>query len=231
MTPFRKSKDTPPEQLLRVIEGSTAAPGASAQDAAAPRPEPPLKRLAGALQDVTSRLAQLVLPSHRDADAFLWNLRVAHRVLWVVLAGLGIYLLADVLAIRPTSRLAGRLTAPKTAPGAPDSPANAAGDTSALRSLSEYVAAAQRRNPFVGTVATAAKATSKTTKKRLADLAAEVVVVGIDRGPNPIALLEHTAQQRTYMVKVGDDANGMTVKHISPEGVLVTYEGEELLLK
>ena len=224
MTPFRKAKDTPAEQLLRVIESSstTAVPGA-----VAPKPEPPLKRLASRLQELAGGLAHLVLPSQRDADAFLWNLRLAHRILWVILTGLGAYLLIDVMAIRPTSRMSSHLAPPKTDTAA----VPATESDSSLRSLSEYLAVAQRRNPFAGTVATTAKTTSKTTKKRLADLAADLVVVGIDRGPNPVALVEQSSQQHTYMLKAGDTINGMTVKQITPEGVVVTYEDEELVLK
>ena len=225
MTPFRKAKDTPAEQLLRVIEGSPmpTAPGATTAKSASP-----LKWLVERLHALLAGLAQLVLPAQREADSFLWNLRVAHRVLWVVLAGLGAYLALDVLAIRPTSRLASHLLPPSKADAAP-APSVSAGPS--LRALSEYLAAAQRRNPFTGTVATAAKAASKTTKKRLADLAGDLVVVGIDRGANPIALVEQTSQQHTYMLKVGDTVNGMTVKSITPDGVVVTYEGEELTLK
>ena len=46
-----------------------------------------------------------------------------------------------------------------------------------------------------------------------------------------MALIEHAAQQKTYVVRVGDEINGMVVKKISSEGVLLTYEGKEILVQ
>jgi len=93
MVTSKKGKETPTEQLLRMIEGSPA-PGGPMTPAAAPS----LQRLLEIVQDAASRLRQRLLPSRRETDTLLWNLRVVQRALWVALAALGAA--AYVAAIR-----------------------------------------------------------------------------------------------------------------------------------
>jgi len=62
-------------------------------------------RLQDAVQEAVFRLVQRLMPSRREADPLLWNIRLTHRALWVVLAGLGIYTAVDLVVIRPKPRL------------------------------------------------------------------------------------------------------------------------------
>ena len=88
------------------------------------------------------------------------------------------------------------------------------------------------RNPFRLEVERANEApSSQTAKSRLADLTSSLTVVGINRGEVPEALIEDTQDKRTHFVKVGDQLNGITIRAIGQEGVTVTYEGEETVLK
>ncbi|MBI3011938.1 MAG: hypothetical protein HYY58_05575, partial [Candidatus Omnitrophica bacterium] len=144
------------------------------------------------------------------------------------LAGLGTYVVLDLLVIQPKPR-PGRILAIGNATTASEvSPAKSA---DSLQPLADYLASVTQYNPFTGAAQGQAAPVIKTTKRRLEELASGLMVVGIDRGPNPVALIEHGAQQRTYTVKVGDEINGMIVKEISSEGVVVSYEGEQLLLQ
>ncbi len=223
MAPFRKGKETPAEQLLRMIEGSQGQPEAAAKPAAVPG----LRRLSGVMGGLGAGIWRRVLPSHREADAFLWNLRVANRVIWAALALLGAYVVADLLMSKGPARPAEVTTAAGSATGA-----SGAGEAPRMRSLSEYLMAVKVRNPFTGETADSGSQTSpQTAKRQLQEMSEGLVIVGIDRGANPIALVESTTQKRTYMLRVGDDVNGMKVKKIDADGVLVTYEGEELRLK
>ncbi|MBI3011177.1 MAG: hypothetical protein HYY58_01615, partial [Candidatus Omnitrophica bacterium] len=207
-------KETAEEHLLRMIEGPRGAdpPGK-------PTPASVLSQLKDRAQGLMARLWGLVVPARRGrygTDTFLWNLRLASRLLWVVLAGLGTYVVLDLLVIQPKPR-PGRILAIGNATTASEvSPANPA---DSLQPLADYLASVTQYNPFTGAAqGRQAAPVIKTTKRRLEELASGLMVVGIDRGPNPVALIEHSAQQRTYTVKVGDEINGMIVKEISSEG-------------
>jgi len=173
------------------------------------------------------RAWRLVVPPQRQADVFLWNLRLASRLLWVLLAGLGAYVVMDLVLRPPQPRLTRELGPPS---GGSDA---ARPSVPALRPLSEYVTALTQRNPFTGSPAGVAEETvaAKTARRQLEELASDLTVVGIDRGPQPVALIEHKGQQRTFVVKVGDAVNGLRVTQIGPDGVRVSYEGEETFLQ
>ena len=227
MVTSKKGKETPAEQLLRMIEGPKPA-----ADVTKPASAPSIRRLTDAIQEFGLRLRRLVLPTQRDADAFLWNLRVAYRLMWVALAGLGAYVVVDLMLVQPKPKLRhAQVLSTKEPVAIPAVPAMDSPE--ALNSLSDYLAALKQRNPFTGEAGGGGDGpvVKHTTKVHLQDLAGDLTIVGIDRGAHPIVLLESVSQKRTYMVKVGDEVNGMVVKKISAEGVLLTYEGEELLLQ
>jgi hypothetical protein len=75
------------------------------------------------------------------------------------------------------------------------------------------------------------KAAPVTIKRRLDEMVQGLVVVGIDRGPNPAALIEDQQTGRTTVIRVGDTVRDAKVKKIDGDGVLLTYEGEEHLLR
>lgn len=226
MVASKKGKDTPAEQLLRMIEGP-GAPEPAGPPAAAMRPRVGLGHW---WQELSGRIVRVVLPGEREADAFLWNLRVAYRLMWVALAGLGAYVVVDLIVVQPKPRFTRATLLSSKDPRIPGVAPAASAD--ALSSLADYLDAVKQRNPFTGDESGAEQPTvRRTTKAALADLASTLIIVGIDRGANPVALVEDTSEKRTYMVKVGDEINGMAVKKIGSEGVLLSYEGEELLLQ
>lgn len=222
----KKGKDTPAEQLLRMIEGPAGdanAPHASAT--------PSLKQLWADLQELPGRLWSRLRPARRETDAFLWNLTMAQRLLWVVLLALGAYVAFELIVVRPTPKLERVVAtgAPEPTEGSPEASKSAAANS--LKPLADYLAAVQQANPFGGAAAIVAAPVEQSARHRLEDLAQGLVVVGIDRSANPEAIIEDTAQKRTYFVKVGDELNGMAIRAISTKGVIVSYEGEELLLR
>lgn len=223
MVPFKKNKETPTEQLLRMIEGPQPAPGIPKTEAPAPS-----RRHGGGVQGAASAVWKRLLPGQREIDGFLWNLRVAQRVLWVALAGLGVYVVYDV-AFGSKPHVNPRILV-GTTQTPPALPTPSAGST--IAPMANYLLSIKERNPFTGESANQEKKLDdvRTTKRQLEEMASGLVVVGIDRGPNPIALIENSAQKRTFMVKVGDDVGGMIVKRIGAEGVIVSYEGEEYIL-
>ncbi|HEX9780844.1 MAG TPA: hypothetical protein VGB20_06500 [bacterium] len=165
-------------------------------------------------------------------DLVLRNLRLATRVGWLVLVALGCYVMLDLFVFQQVPRFSadGRLEPSGDAVAAV--PASEAPIDQLARPLSEYIAAAVQRNPFTGTseATASAPAPARSARDELLELSKTLVVVGIAQGITPEALVEDTKQQRTFFLRVGDAINGLTVREISSKGVLVTYEGEELLL-
>ena len=218
------AKETAEEQLLKMIEGPRGSGGAAKPPGvSAPR------GWRSSMLDVAHRWQRMLLPGRREADVFLWNLRVAQRVLWIGLAGLGAYVMLDLLwspsqlnkRLRAFSANTRKISTAATAPSDAMPP---------LKPLATYVSAVAQRNPFTGAKALTQAQAVRTTRDDLEARAQDLVVVGIDRGAIPVALVEQKSAQRTHMVKVGDEVNGLTVKQISSDGVVVSYEGEELVL-
>ncbi len=216
------SKETAEEQLLKMIEGPHGSRDVEQPTTARAARRPHATAFVRAL---TERVRRVLLPERREADVFLWNLRVAQRVLWAGLVGLGAYTLASILLFQPAHRARVMVATPlRHASALSASPP----DARPLKPLAEYVATVAQHNPFTGVSSLLSLPTAHTAKHRLEELAGNFVVVGVDRGATPIALIEQKNPQRTYMVKVGDDLGGLTVKQISSEGIVVSYEGEEL---
>ncbi len=216
------AKETAEEQLLRMIEGPQKR-GAPFKLPASPS----LRQAQETGRALATRAWRLVVPPQRQADVFLWNLRLASRLLWLVLAALGAYVVVDLVLAKPAPP-------PAHPAGAPPSGASTESPAApfTMKPLADYVTALTQRNPFTGSAGGVVEqaAVSKTARRQLEDLATGLSVVGIDRGPNPVALIESKSQQRTFVAKVGDEVNGLRITRIGPEGVVVSYEGEELLL-
>ena len=222
------AKETAEEQLLRMIEGPSG-----------PKPSRnPLKgfspqRLVEQLREQSEVLWRWALPSQQreSADVLLWRLHLAERICWVVLAGLGIYLVVDLLFIRRQPPTIVVRTMPQGASPLQRSTSTLAEDQ--LKPVAEYREAIMSRNPFGGHLAKEAGGGTgdQGTKGRLLELTKSLTVVGINRGRVPEALIEDRAAQRTYFVKVGDKINEVTVKSIDQSGVTVSYEGEETSLQ
>ncbi|MBI4355433.1 MAG: hypothetical protein HY597_03140 [Candidatus Omnitrophica bacterium] len=216
---------TPEERLLRMIEGPQGP--ATGKPAAPPR----ASGLAW-IQERWRRLSPLrfqrLAPAYGgkpQTDALLGNLRLANRLLVLLLAGLGVYLVMAVLVMTPKPK---QWTATTSQGGV----IAAAPGSAALKPLAYYVGLIQSRNPFTGGAeAVAPQMVTESIRQKLEKMVASLKVVGISPGAKPEALLEDDEAQRTYFVKVGDDIHGVKVKQITTEGVTVTYEGEELVLR
>lgn len=227
LMPEMQRRQTPEEQLLRMIEGGSASSAPSTPPVA----RAPLRdRLMRLLQEGPSRFFMRWKSFFRpktQTDPVLRNLRLTSRILWAVLAGLGVYLIFAVI-LAPSKAVAPELKKPVQTTATANPPAS---PETLAKPLAEYLAAVLQRNPFTGAVGSTAAVPVHRARERLREIADGLVVVGIDRGEKPEALIEDTHQQRTYFVKVGDSLNGATVKEIGPKGVIIAYEGEETLLQ
>lgn len=220
------SKETAEEQLLRMIEGPQGPP-ISSEEGSVSSSRGSLKRdffqWAG---DLKRRLTGL--PRRRAGmDPFLWKLKVANRLLWFVLIGLGIYLVLELFGTPvkhpsavPSTTAGSDVFLPEERPRSP------------LRPLPEFLASFAGFNPFTGVVAGQSLADLKrASKNRLEEMVKGLTLVGIDRGANPAAIIEGTDPAKTYIVSVGDQIKGMQVREIGPDGVTLFYEGEKYVLR
>jgi hypothetical protein len=152
------------------------------------------------------------------------------RIFWLLLAALVLYLIVDLWVFQPKLPTA---ILPATPPTTAESegiptPSPAEGD---LKPLAEYRETLVTRNPFgIAAQKIGSALGGEQVRSRLTELAGTLAVVGINRGRVQEALIEDTAAKRTFVVKVGDQINQLTVKAIDQNGVTVSYEGEETLL-
>ncbi len=227
-----RGKETAEERLLRMIEGPQPA-GSPAGRGRFGVPWLPGSR-GGAGNFFFDLLARLRGAGRvRRDDPVVRNLRLISRVIWVFLAALGTFVVVNLAAgYGDTKRMHSTQAMTDASPNVVAAPATALDQLS--QPLSDYVSSVMQRNPFTGSsevIAQAPQQAVQSAKERLEALASKLVVVGIDRGPSPEALIEDSSQQRTYFVKVGDQIGGLQVDEIGAQGVVVSYEGEKLLLR
>lgn len=215
-----QNKETAEEQLLRMIEGGRGQrpPGRGRAMMAGWRE---------AVHGLVEQVRRFMVPGGQpvrasQGDVLLIRLHAAERIVWVLLIGLGVYLLADLMVLK---RHLPALSLPSN-DAEPFRGAALAGGQ--LRPLNAYRETIVSRNPF--NQRTGRPTTADGDNSKLQALTSGLVVVGINRGRIPEALIEDSAAKRTYFVRVGDTLNGMTITSIDSQGVAVAYENEEAIL-
>jgi hypothetical protein len=190
----------------------------------------PLAGLVETLRGAWDRLRSGPRAPRDRADKFLWQLQLAGRIAWVILGGLGLYLVIDLWMLQPEPP---RMATPLNGPAGPASGAAQPETLEQQRQRAqEYRSTLASRNPFrLSTERIGDGGGGQSVKSRLLELTAALTVVGINRGGVPEALIEDTEAKRTYFVKVGDEINGLTVSGIDANGVTVSYEGETTVLQ
>ena len=188
----------------------------------------PLKELWGDLKNRLRQALHAFKGKQAAGDPLLWNLQLASRFLWFLLAVLGVYVVLDLVVMQPAGRVASTIASARGGSGGAVPPVMA---ENPLRPLADYIGAVIARDPFTGAVPGTSSSPVKTSEHRLEEMAKGLVLVGIDRGPRPAALVEDTEKQKTFVVNVGDEVKGMRVKEVNSEGVVFTSDGEEYVLR
>ena len=180
--------------------------------------------------DWLQQLRQLVVPPRaegRQSDGFLQRLKLLQQICWVVLIALGAYLVTDLFFVQLRPPVAAVLPTGTQEPVTP----SAGLTTGQLKPLSEYQTALATRNPFGLQRRLEAQGPAEPAKTGIAQLISGLALVGLSRGRVPEALIEDTAAQRTYVVKVGEVVNGLKVKEINTDGVVVGDGHEEAVIR
>lgn len=216
--------DIAEERLLRVIEKGERG-GSSASSAAHPDARGFLSRMRSFLARFYSR------PVKKD-DRVLLMLQRVGLVLWIVLAGAGVYLAYGLVSFQTVTL---KRAASYSSDGIPYAPAVELPPFSMeekLKPVDQYLNTIRQRDPFTGTSSVQEEVVEgprePTPQETLQSMAQGLTVVGINRGAVPDAIIEDTAAKRTFFVKAGDKIKELTVKEIRHDTVVLTYQGEEL---
>lgn len=217
-------KDIAEERLLRVIEKGQART-ASAVAMGSPKGINLFKWIRSWLAQNYSR------PIGREVDPTLKILQTVSALVWFALACFGVYFGLQYLAEQKQS-FHGRAFKARQAASS-SAQMDAARLEPQLKDENHYVEAVQNPNPFTGTseevvVQEEAPVRGPSPAEKLAQMAKGLVIVGINRGAVPDAIIENTEQKKTFFVKAGDMINDMQVKEVRRDTVVLTLEGEDV---
>ena len=168
-------------------------------------------------------------PIGREIDPTLKLMKSLSSLLWFVLACFGIYFAMDYISHR------GQPFQGRVFRSVSQSSSSVLDDTASQEKVvpeSHYVDALQNPNPFTGTAeelkVVEEVARGPSASEQLSEMAKGLVIVGINRGPSPDAIIENAQEKRTFFVKVGDKVNEMTVKEIKRDTVVLSYQGQDV---
>jgi hypothetical protein len=207
-----KKELSPEGRLLALIKGMPKAP-----EPEKPVRSKPIKSMAAFLR---SKKAHIGIRPERVPV-------LANRMLAVLFILLSLYLVSDILFMRPHFNIAA---------SAPERPNKAAainkvrqmnGSQPEVKDYSAYQAQMSGRTLFGQASVGQDKAKDITTSASMAELFA---LVGIIPGDNPKAIIEDKKEFKTYYLAKGESFNGFIVDEISDGSVKLVYEGKKIEL-
>jgi len=218
------NQDTPEEQLLKIIEGPKSGGSASSEGQAkvATRPSP-----WGALRQLFASLGA------KKKTAPQLDLDLINRLVALGVVLLLVYITIDLVMIQKGK---GRFD-PSIFKETPSKESSTTEGIPLLEEpatpLEEYLKPFTQRNPFTGEggnprVEQEKEKPTVSAREKLEGMVTPYVVVGIQKGTIPIAMIEDTVRKRTYFVREGEKVGELHVNGITETGVLFGYEGEEI---
>lgn len=213
-----KENVSPEERLFNAIEKN---------DGAAPEPGT-LKKAAPDFKELLFKLKRhiasfAIKKGETEKKPFfdiIGNLKIINRILVVASAALAVFLITDVIMANrnhnnifaetygvESLQFQKKLITP-------------------LKALSFYEEAAAKRDLF-SPPARGSEAQLPGAQPKFTELTKNLVLVGIYWGTHPEAMIEDTAAKKTYFLKRGDPINGLRIKNILKDRVILEYQGEE----
>jgi len=216
-------KDIAEERLLRVIEKGQARSATISLGA---------NKGGGLFKWFRSWMAQhYSRPIARESDVTLRLMRSLSTILWFLLTCFGIYFAFDVIS-QHQSPFKHKLVEGKNRMISKTTDSMNAVLEEKLQPEDHYVQALQNPNPFTGAGADVKVeepvVRTESAAQKLAEMSKGLVVVGINRGAIPDAIIENSEQKKTFFVKAGDMVNDLKVKEVKRDTVVLTYEGEDV---
>ncbi len=219
--------DIAEERLLRVIEGGQGKGSAVAEDPGRKSPRNPLSRLRNYFAHRWAR----PVGSRSRKDPLAETLVSLSRIMWIVLAGCGLYLAVDFATQEGIAPEQNMSAVSKTAGMDMDAVAEPVKIEMPINPESFYLDAIKDRSPFTGmreAPQRVEEARGPTPEEKLRKMSDGLAVVGINRGNIRDAIVEDTVQQRTFFVKEGDEIKDMIVKEIGYDSIVLSHEGAEV---
>lgn len=145
----------------------------------------------------------------------------ANQLLGVIIVLLGAACMGQLFLWPSVERLLQRAQAPGSFQMAPP--------LQGLRPTEEYLQTMAQQDPFrVGETPVADQAVSAPPPRDPRQVVAELKLVGIAWGDDPVAMIEQAGQ--TYVVRPGEPIGEATVKDVFPDHVILQVDGQEVEL-
>jgi len=97
------------------------------------------------------------------------------------------------------------------------------------RPFLHYLEMVRRRNIF-SPIALKEDEKPEVKEKKLLEMSANLILVGISLEKEPVAMIEDTKAKKTYFLKAGDTINKFKVDTISNDRVILSYQGDKIEL-
>lgn len=225
-----KDHMSPEERLLSLIRGKHKKPQ-GAQQPEGPTQEVPPKAAAAQPKDGKPKAhhagsafrPSAFRPRLFEPDAF----KALNKYLVVLTAIFGVYLVVDMLFVRPDKGAVLQIAEEPAAPGGAV-PKAVKGDAPRVRDYSFYSSEISNKNIFGP--APGEDGLPQTVVAAPEEVAGALGLVGIIAGDNPQAVIEDKKAQKTYYLVKGESFNGLTVEEISEGKVVLDYQGKKIAL-
>ena len=221
------NEDIAEERLLRVIEGGgTINPDEPKTPKKGKKQSRvnPIQKLIGSIGNISTSIGR--------AKSIHLDLHFTNVALWVVLALIGIYLIADFVMFEFHTKQNYSERLPKSGKTLGASSESAGDQKARIKPLSEYINAFQERDPFTG-----AKHQEEVVEEVVEEPEVDpnsyiqgLSLVGINKGAQPEAFIEDTVLKKTYFVKAGQKVKDLLVKEVQADAVIFAHGDQEIKL-
>jgi hypothetical protein len=149
------------------------------------------------------------------------SLKIANRILAAGSGVLAVFLITDMIMLKQNPDRIFAETAGMEAAPFQKKP------ITLLKELSFYEEAAARRDIFNPPAKGYAKS-ALDTSPRISELTKNLILVGIYWGAHPEAMIEDAEAKKTYFLKRGDMVNGLRIRSILKDRIILEYQGEQM---
>ncbi|MDO8525268.1 MAG: hypothetical protein Q7S07_02125 [Candidatus Omnitrophota bacterium] len=208
---------SPEEKLLGLIKKKRKTPVGARADTAEAQNRPVVSVMAKADERVSKMLKSGILKNKFFEPSAL---KAMNRYLAAILGILILYLLADMIFIRPYKDVQALIARSAAVPG-----------EKRLSLNSEKVVPVKDYSAYSNAIPqTMVFGQSSPAEEAAGDIAGQIGLVGIITGDSPQAIIEDKKAQKTYYLNKGQSFNGYMVEDILEDRVILACEGKKMSL-